>query len=221
MILRFNKRVLTYSGLTLNYVPQLFYYNGENFSGWTVNGGGTGFPTIDNTFGNPLPSFKITGANQSFRRSLPSGTTFHNKTITFDWYPNAGADIGFLFAQNNGGNVSNRASLRMYQIATPYKQGLGSVDNGGWLYLGDPSYHPIPEVSAIFTSANTWYNIKIRVTSNRVCTWFVNGRQQLSTYTLPAGYTTGNTSDNYFGFLGNNLGGTSYIDNLTIYSGIL
>ena len=54
MILRFNNRVLTYSGLTLNYVPQLEYFSGGTLSGWTVNGGGTGFPTIDNTFGNPF-----------------------------------------------------------------------------------------------------------------------------------------------------------------------
>ena len=195
--------------------PVLLSLDGSTFNGWQL---GT-TPTIDAVVGNPAPSYKITAANHSFKRDF--GQTFHNKTITFDWRPQAGADTGFVFAQNVAGNGSYRVTLRMYQIATPYKQGLGSVDNGGWLYLGDPSYSPIPETTAIFTTANVWYNIKIQITSARVCTWYVNDVLQLSTYTIPVGYTTANTTDNWFGFLGNNLGGTWNVDNFKIYSGIV
>ena len=195
--------------------PVLLSLDGSTFNGWQL---GT-TPTIDAVVGNPAPSYKITAANHSFKRDF--GQTFHNKTITFDWRPQAGADTGFVFAQNVAGNGSYRVTLRMYQIATPYKQGLGSVDNGGWLYLGDPSYSPIPETTAILTTANVWYNIKIQITSARVCTWYVNDVLQLSTYTIPVGYTTANTTDNWFGFLGNNLGGTWNVDNFKIYSGIV
>ena len=195
--------------------PVLFSLDGSTFNGWGLSGS----PTVDAVVGNPAPSYKITAANHFFRRNF--GQTFHDKTITFDWRPQAGADAGFLFAQNFGGNGSNRVSLRMVQRADAYKQGLGSVDNGGWLYLGDPSYSPIPETTAIFTTANVWYNIKIQITSARVCTWYVNDVLQLSTYTIPIGYTTANTTDTWFGFLGNNLGGTWNVDNFKIYNGIV
>ena len=195
--------------------PVLISLKGNNFNGWQLNSA----PTIDAVVGLPAPSYKITAANQSFKQNF--GRTFLNTTITFDWRPQAGADCGFLFAQNNTGNGSFRVSLRMYQIATPYKQGLGTVDNGGWLYLGDPSYSPIPEVAAIFPTANVWYAVKIRVTSGGVCTWYVDGVQQTSTTTISSSYTTADTVNNWFGFLGNNLGGTWNVDNLKIYSGIV
>ena len=203
------------SATTTGTAPVLLSLDGSTFNGWQL---GT-TPTIDAVVGNPAPSFKITAANHSFKRNF--GQTFHNKTITFDWRPASGADTGFLFAQNQAGNGSNRITLRMVQRADAYKQGLGNVDNGGWLYLGDPSYSPIPETTAIFTTANVWYSIKIQITSARVCTWYVNNVLQLSTYTIPVGYTTANTTDNWVGFLGNNLGGTWNVDNFKIYNGIV
>ena len=192
----------------------LFSSDGSSLTGWTFGGA-----TIDLNNGNPSSCFKITAANQQFYRDL--GQTFHNKTILFDYKPGTSSDMGFLFAQNSGGNSVYRVSLRMWQDNVNVKpQGLGSVDNGGWLYLGGPSYYPVPETTAIFTTANIWYKIKIRITSDRVCTWYINGVQQLSTFTINVGYTKANTTQCFFGFLGNNYGGTSSFDNLEIWNGI-
>lgn len=213
MILRFNNRVLTYSGLTLNYVPQLFYYNGSTLSGWTTV---DGTPSIDATIGNPAPSFKLT--SRGLFRNLGTGTTFHNKTITFDMRPGTSFDGGFSFANASNGNGTYRAGLQMKQSATSIAgQGLRAGSNGGWLYFGVGA----PETLSLFTSTTTWYSIKIRITSSGFCTWFVDGLQQQSTYTLSSSYTTGNTTNNYYGFIinGPNIG--TYFDNLTIYSGIL
>jgi hypothetical protein len=210
MILRFNNRVLTYSGLTLNYVPQLEYFSGGTLSGWTL----TGVVTVDDTIGNPTPSFKMT--DRGMRRNL--GRTFHNKTITFDFRPGASFDGGFSFANNIGGNGTYRAGLQMKQSATPISgQGLRPGSNGGWLYFGVGA----PETLSLFTSTTTWYSIKIRITSNGLCTWFVNGLQQQSTYRLSSSYTTGDTTNNYYGFIINGPNVGTYFDNLTIYDGII
>ena len=192
----------------------VFSSDGSSLTGWTF--GGT---TIDLNNGNPSSCFKITATNQQFYREL--GQTFHNKTILFDYKPGTSSDMGFLFAQNSGGNSVYRVTLRMWQDNVNAKpQGLGSVDNGGWLYLGGPSYYPVPETTAIFTTANIWYKIKIQITANRVCTWYINDIKQASNFTINSGYTLANTSQTYFGFLGNNYGGTAYFDNLEIWSGI-
>ena len=192
----------------------LFSSDGSSLTGWTNSNA-----MIDANNGNPSSCFKITAANQFFYRDL--GQTFHNKTIIFDYKPGAGSDMGFLFAQSVGGTSTYRVSLRMWQDNVNAKpQGLGSVDNGGWLYLGSPSYNPVPETTAIFTTANIWYKIKIRITSDRVCTWYINDVQQTSTFTINAGYTNANTTQCCFGFLGNNNGGTAYFDNLEIWNGI-
>jgi hypothetical protein len=210
MILRFNNRVLTYSGLTLNYVPQLEYFSGGTLSGWSLNG----VVSIDETIGNPAPSFKMT--DRGMDRNL--GTTFHNKTITFDMRPGTSFDGGFSFANASNGNGTYRAGLQMKQSSTAIAgQGLRAGSNGGWLYFGVGA----PETLSLFTSTTTWYSIKIRITSSGFCTWFVNGLQQQSTYTLSSSYTTGNTTNNYYGFIINGPNVGTYFDNLTIYNGIL
>jgi hypothetical protein len=147
MILSFNNRVLTYSGITLNYVPQLFYYDGSTLSGWTTV---DGTPSIDATIGNPVPSFKLT--SRGLFRDL--GTTFHNKTITFDMRPGTSFDGGFSFANASNGNGTYRAGLQMKQSATAIAgQGLRAGSNGGWLYFGVGA----PETLSLFTSTTTWY----------------------------------------------------------------
>lgn len=211
MILRENNRILSHNGIILSYVPQLSYYNGSTFSGWT-NADNANPPSIDAVVGNPAPSFKVT--TRGFYRDL--GTTFHNKTITFDFRPGTNFDGGFSFANASGGAGTYRAGLQIKQSATAIAgQGLRSGSNGGWLYFGVGA----PETLALFTSITTWYSIKIRITSAGVCTWFVNGLLQASTYTLSTLYTTANTTNNYYGFITNT--STANFDNLVIYSGII
>ena len=211
MILTENSRVLSHNGNILSYVPQLYYYPGATLSGWTSLDGSA---TIDATIGNPGPSFKFTG--RGIYRNL--GTTFHNKTVTFDMRIGTNIDGGFSFANAASGNGNYRAGLQMKQSATSISgQGLRSGSNGGWLYFGVGA----PETLSLFTSTTTWYSIKIRITSGGFCTWFVNGLQQSSTYTLSSSYTTADTTNNYFGFILNGASTGTYFDNLVIYSGII
>ena len=209
MILTENSRVLSHNGNILSYVPQLYYYPGATLSGWTL----TGVVTVDNTIGNPTPSFKMT--DRGMRRDL--GVTFHDKTITFDFRPGTSFDGGFSFANASGGNGTYRAGLQIKQGTSVSGQGLRSGSNGGWLYFGVGA----PETLSLFTSTTTWYSIKIRITSRGFCTWFVDGLQQQSTYTLSSSYTTADTTNNYYGFIINGPNTGTYFDNLIIYNGII
>jgi hypothetical protein len=213
MILTENSRVLSHNGNILSYVPQLYYYPGATLSGWT-NADNSQPPSIDLSIGNPSPSFKLTG--RGLLRNL--GVTFHNKTITFDMRPGTSFDGGFSFANASNGNGTYRAGLQMKQSSTAIAgQGLRAGSNGGWLYFGVGA----PETLSLFTSTTTWYSIKIRITSRGFCTWFVDGLQQSSTYTLSSSYTTADTTNNYYGFIINGPNTGTYFDNLVIYSGII
>lgn len=193
---------------TANESTLLAEFDGSSLTGWTQTGTTL---TVDNAIGNPIPSFKAT--DRGMRRDL--GTTFHNTTITYDFRPAVGFDGGFSFANNLGGNGIYRAGVQTKQGTSVAGQGLRSGSNGGWLYFGVGG----SETLSIFSTANIWYSIKIRITSAGVCTWFVNGVQQSSTVTLNALYTTANTTNNYYGFILNGPT-TVYFDNLKIYRGI-
>lgn len=211
MILQENNRILSYNGLILNYVPQLYYYDGVTLSGWT-NADNSSPPSIDLVIGNPVPSFKVT--TRGFFRNL--GTTFHNKTITFDFRPGTNFDGGFSFGNSSSGGGTYRCGLQLKQSSGAISgQGLRSGSNGGWLYFGVGA----PETLTLFTSTTTWYKIKIRVTSNRICTWFVDDVQQVSTITMNPSYVVGDVTNNYYGFITNT--STAYFDNLIIYDGII
>jgi hypothetical protein len=189
----------------------LFSSDGSSLTGWTQV---DGTAVVDAAIGNPLPSFKLTG--RGIYRNL--GTTFHNKTITFDIRPGSGFDGGFSFANAAAGSGTYRGGLQIKQSSGAIAgQGLRAGSNGGWLYFGVGA----PETLSLFTSTTTWYSIKIQITSARVCTWYVDGALQSSTYTIPVGYTTANTTNNYFGFIINGPNTGTYFDNLYIYDGII
>lgn len=185
-------------------------FDGSTLTGWT-NADNFNAPSIDAVIGNPAPSFKVT--TRGFYRDL--GQTFHNKTITFDFRPGTNFDGGFLFANIAAGNGTFRAGLQLKQGTSIAGQGLRSGSNGGWLYFGVGA----PETLSLFATINIWYAIKIQITSDGVCTWFVNGSQQASSVTLNAAYTTANTTNNYFGFITNT--STANFDNLIIYDGMI
>ena len=209
------KTWLNTNGFWTSYTPSLitsvFSSDGSSLTGWTQIDGSV---VVDATIGNPSSSFKLTG--RGLYRNL--GTTFHNKTITFDMRIGSNIDGGFSFANAAGGNGGYRGGLQMKQSAGSIAgQGLRAGSNGGWLYFGVGA----PETLTLFTSTTTWYSIKIQITSARVCTWYVNGTLQSSTYTIPVGYTTANTTNNYFGFILNGASSGTYFDNLYIYEGIV
>ena len=137
-----------------------------------------------------------------------------NKTITFDVSPSANADCGTVWCNKLAGSGNNAVSIRIFQGLNK-DGGIGGQPNGGWLYIGVGS----GVTASYFPTADIWYTIKIQIGSDRVCKWFINGVEQATTYTIPAGYTSANTTDNWFGFDVNT--STVYFDNLTVYSGIV
>ena len=190
----------------------LVSFDGSSLTGWTVTDAATNPPTITQAQGNPAPSWQMIG--RGFRQNL--GINYLNKTIAFDVSPGTGCDIGISWAQNSNGNSAYRGQLRIRQSATATLQGLTLTDNGAWLYIGNAGN----ETAALFPVANAWSSIKVRIATNRVCTWTLNGVLQASTITLPVGYTSADTTNTWFGFIGNG-GGTSQFDNLVIYDGIV
>ena len=198
---------------TTSGIPEVIYSAiGDTLNGWSITDSATNPPTITQAQGNPAPSWQMIG--RGFRRNL--GINYLNKTIAFDVSPGSGCDIGISWAQNSGGTGTYRGQLRIRQSATATQQGLTLVDNGGWLYIGVSGN----ETAALFPTANVWSSIKVRIAANRVCTWTLNGVLQASTITLPVGYTSADTTNTWFGFIGNG-GGTSQFDNLVIYDGIV
>ena len=189
--------------------PVLISLKGQTFNGWTLTDT-FATSTIDNTIGNPAPSWKFTA--RGMRKNL--GCNMLNKTITFDVRPSANADCGPVWCNNLAGSGNNAVSIRIFQGLNK-EGGIGGQPNGGWLYIGVGS----GVTASYFPTANIWYTIKIQIGSDRVCKWFIDGVEQATTYTIPSSYTSANTTDNWFGFDVNT--STVYFDNLTVYSGIV
>ena len=78
--------------------PVLISLKGDNFNGWTLTDT-FATSTIDNSIGNPPPSWKFT--QRGMRRNL--GVNMLNKTITFDVRPSANADCGPVWCNTLGG----------------------------------------------------------------------------------------------------------------------
>jgi hypothetical protein len=182
--------------------------DGSSLAGWTLTDAST---AVDANIGNNAPSFKVTA--RGFYKDL--GINFLNKTIKFDIRIAAGADVGIGFVNNAAGNSAYRATLRLRQGAGSLQQGLSFIDNGGWLYIGANGGL---ETTTIFTNTNTWYAITLQITSEGVCTWYVNNIKQASSVTINAGYTKADNTNTYFGFITNT--STAYFDNLEIWSGL-
>jgi len=187
----------------------LFSQDGSILNGWTLTDT-FATSTVDNSVGNAAPSWKFT--QRGMRRNL--GFNMLNKTIVFDVRPSANADCGPVWCNNSAGNGSNALSIRIFQGLNK-DGGIKGQPNGGWLYIGVGS----GVTASYFPTADIWYTIKIQIGSDRVCKWFIDSVEQATTYTIPATYTSENTTDNWFGFDVNT--STVYFDNLTVYSGIV
>lgn len=201
------------SGITIsntNDVPVIFSADGSSYNGWNL-ADTYATTTITQVQGNPAPSWQVT--TRGFYRKL--GINYLNKTIAFNVRPGTNCDVGIAWAQNQGGNSANKGVLRIRQSATDTQQGLTTNANGGWLYIGANGN----ETTAIFPTANIWYNVKVRIGSDRVVTWYVNDTLQASSITHPVGYTTSDVTNTWFGFITNT--STAQFDNLNIYDGIV
>lgn len=172
-------------------------YDGSTLTGWTDGYGSAPNQVIDNSVGNPSPSFKNNNTgNNSMVRDF--GQNFKNKIIEFDIRIESGAKAGFVIgAPSNGVN-----GLGLTMISgTTSSNGFRTSDN--WFYTNNASDN--------FTfSPGQWYAIKIITDdgANGGTKWYVNG-------TLIGNNGNQRLSDNtYFSYTCQY--GKSYIDNIKI-----
>jgi len=139
-------------------------YDGSTLTGWTDGYGNAPNQIIDNSIGNPAPSFKNNNTNNnSMVRNFSQ--SFRNKTIEFNIRIESGGKAGFVIgAPSNGVN-----GLGLTMIAgTTSSNGLNNSDN--WFYTNNAGDN--------FTfNASQWYAIKIITDdgSDSGTKWYVNG----------------------------------------------
>jgi hypothetical protein len=139
-------------------------FDGSTLSGWTDGYGNVPNQIIDNTVGNPAPSFKNNNTNNnSMVRDF--GRAFKNTTIEFDIFMQAEAKAGFVIgAPSNGVNGHGLTMI----TGTTTSNGLLTSDN--WFYTNN--------AGDTFTfNANQWYSIKIVTEDGSASStkWYVNG----------------------------------------------
>ncbi len=144
-------------------------YDGSTLADWINGYGPDNQMQIDNTRGNPSPSFKsIGGAGGSGIRTMRRdfGQNFKNKTIEFDLYMIAG-NFGFNFGAQESVNGYYGISLLMAPGNSTIS-GLNTSSN--WFY---PNYGPDTKNF----NANQWYAVKITIGDGSAGTikWYVDG----------------------------------------------
>lgn len=173
-------------------------YDGSTLTGWINGYGPDNQMSIDNSRGNPAPSFRSAGAViRTMRRDF--GQNFKNKTIEFDVNLNSG-DFGFNFGVEEVNGYYGVSLLMAPGNRTV--SGLGVSAN--WFY---PNYGPDTKNF----NANQWYAVKIVIGDGSAGTinWYVDGVLQGTNVsnTILGNYT-------FFGTAGN--GAIYNIDNIKI-----
>ena len=163
--------------------------DGSTLSGWT-NATGDKACLISNSTGNNAPSIQV-GSNCYAYYNL--GFSLLNTIITFDVYTTNLCN--FYFACDSLG------AGQMFRLETRSASYSNFATTPSWTSWTAPVNGPT-------LSSNTWYTIKIVITSSGVCFWYSNGVLQYNNWNLI-------NNGNYIGFQGDGLGG-GYFDNLTI-----
>jgi hypothetical protein len=178
----------------------LYYTNGSSLTGFTVVNA-----TVSSTVGNPTSSYQvignISGGAQYAYINPGSITSLADKTIKFDVY--IGSLCNFFLCNSSGKGYFLRLDARG---ASSYSGFGTSTSFSSW---------SAPTSGYQFT-ANTWYTIKIQITSAGSASYYING----STTAQVSGYTMSSLS-NYIAIHGDTGGGTSYFDNIYVYSGLV
>ena len=179
------------SSVTVTTSPgYLFYSDGSTLSGWTV---GPTPCTISTTVGNPVNSIQANGNSAYAYYNL--GYSFLNTTITFDVY--VGTLCDFFFACNSTGSGQ-------FFRAEGRGNGSGFASTNAWTSWSGGG-------GGIQFISNTWYSVKIVISSGGVASWYRNNVLQSQTRTITNNGT-------YFGLQGDGGGGISYFDNIIINS---
>lgn len=173
-------------------------YDGSTLAGWTNGYGSAPNQIIDNTIGNPIPSFKNNNtSNNSMVRDF--GQNFKNKTIEFDIRIEANSKAGFVIGAPSNGIAGLGLTM---MVGNTTWNGLGKTDN--WFYTNKQGDN--------FTfTAGQWYAIKIVTDDGSFngTKWYVNG-----TLIGNNGVFFPNVNNTYFSF--NMEYGRANIDNIKI-----
>lgn len=156
-----------------DYKAPYVYQNIEvSYGGSTLNGWINGFVgygpiceiIINNSFGNPSPSFKSDASNRALKRDF--GRSFKNSTIDFDLNLVSG-NFGFHFGTQEAEFSHNGTSLL---IAPGTSSVCGLSNSPSWIY---PNYGPDTKNF----NANQWYAVKIIIGDGSAGTinWYVDG----------------------------------------------
>lgn len=175
----------------------LYYADGSSLTGFTaVNA------TVSSTVGNPAPSFLVTGSGPQYAYINPGSiTSLANTTIKFDVY--IGNLCNFFLCNSSGKGYFLRLDAR------------GGSSYSGFATSTSFSSWSAPTSGYQFT-ANTWYTIKIQITSAGSASYYING----SSSAQQSGYSMSSLS-NYIAIHGDSGGGNSYFDNIYVYSGLV
>ncbi len=171
--------------------PAIYVNDGTTLSGWTtVNA------TVNNSLGNPAPSLQALGGQYAHYNV---GTSLLGKTIEMDMFVLSGSFAlgNIFFACNSSG------SGQLFRLDCR-GSGTGFTSSSSWTSWGTPS-------GPGFT-ANTWYNIKIVISSGGVALSYVNNSL------VNVGYTIANNG-NYIAIHGDSgVVSGSRFDNIKIYN---
>lgn len=171
----------------------VFASDGSSLTGWTNLG-----ITVDSTLGNPGPSYRSTGSTQ-YAYIVPGGiTTLLGKTIQLNMRA-TGANplIGIYF----GCNVTGAGQIFRLDCRAGNPSGFAAC--ASWTSWSAPSSGPTLTV-------NTWYQIRIEITTGGTMSYFVDG----SLVALGSFVNNGP----YFGLQGDAGSGGNW-DNIVIFDG--
>ena len=172
----------------------LFSSDGSSLTGWTNSS-----VTVNDSIGRPAPSFAVGGSTQYATINPGSIASLFNKTITFD--VRIGTIFNFFLCNHTGVGHMLRLETR-----------TGGTDKCGFASTSSFTSWSAPQ-SGIVLNSNTWYSIKIRINSSGSASYFVDGTAQQSGYTI--------SNFNRIAIHGDGAGGTSYVDNIVVYDGLL
>jgi hypothetical protein len=191
-----NTRII-YSAGQFDEVNRLFYSDGSSLTGWTNAG-----ITIDSVIGNPINSFKSTGANQYAYINPANITSFVGKTIQVDMRATGAVPlVDFFFGCNIfGAGQQARLECRI-------GNGTGFASTSAWT-----SWNAPPGSTSLIV--DTWYTFKIQINSTNI-----NG---MSLYINGNLFGTGTFVDNggYIGLQGDGGSGGNW-DNINIFDRIV
>jgi hypothetical protein len=186
-----------FNSIQLSKIPKkkinnnIYTNNGSQLTGWTTSG----TCSINGSTGNPTPSIFVSSSSNCYI-NIPGITTFKNHTIQFDINTTPGSLINVYFACNSAGLG------QMFRLETRASNFSGFTSTTNWTTWTAPSSGPT-------LTGNTWYTVRITITSAGVATYTYNGST-----TSAVSY---NIADNgtYIGIVGDGIAG-GYVDNIII-----